>query len=71
MYAALNGFSCPDYGFSAIAPPFFVFRRATHEKIYFPPRQSVLSATLSQIGLQEMADEKLEIFVLGPDSHSC
>jgi len=39
MYAALNGFSCPDHGFSAIAPPFFVFRRATHEKIYFLPKK--------------------------------
>lgn len=38
MYAALNSFSCPDHGFFAISPPFFVFPRATLEKAYFLPK---------------------------------
>jgi hypothetical protein len=71
MYAAWNNFLCPDHAFSAISPPFFVFPRAATRNIGFLPRTVSSVRNLPQIGLQEIADEKLEAFVIGLDSRSC
>jgi hypothetical protein len=77
MYAARNGFSCPNQEFSAISPPFFVFPRATPKNtktLAAFQRNPVPTPTFSQIGLQEIANEELETISVigrGPDFSDC
>ena len=54
-----------------MAPPSFVFHKEHPKRFISLQRQSVLSVTLSQIGLQEIVNEELEIYIVGSDSRSC
>ena len=74
MDAARNGFSCQNQDFSATLPPCFVFPQATPENSCCTSKRPGAYSHFSQIGLQEIANEKLEtisVIGAGPGFRDC